>query len=171
MATLRAFVRGQAIDRETDLSAVIANLNRLVFESSAQNRYATFFLATYDSASRVLRYVNAGHNPPIVIRSGNEVVRLDTGGLVVGLMRDGAWEPGQVKLERGDLLVAFTDGISEAMNDSDEEWGERRLIDAVLAMRWAPSEVILAHLMRSADGFVAGAPQFDDMTLIVARVG
>ncbi len=80
MATLRAFLRGQAIDHETDLSAVIANLNRLVFESSAQNRYATFFLGTYDSASRVLNYVNAGHNAPMVIRASGEVVRLEAGG-------------------------------------------------------------------------------------------
>jgi sigma-B regulation protein RsbU (phosphoserine phosphatase) len=171
MATLRAFLRGQSIDHETDLSVVIANLNRLIFESSAQNRYATFFLGTYDSASRVLRYVNAGHNAPMVIRAGNEVVRLEAGGSVVGLMRGGAWEPGQVKLERGDLLVAFTDGISEAMNHTDDEWGEERLIETARAMQGAPAKAILDHIVRSADGFVAGAPQYDDMTLIVARVG
>ncbi|HEX4807825.1 MAG TPA: SpoIIE family protein phosphatase [Bryobacteraceae bacterium] len=170
MATLRAFLRGQAIDHDTDLSAVIANLNRLVFESSAQNRYATFFLGTYDSASRILRYVNAGHNAPMLIRAGNEMARLDAGGSVVGLLRGGAWEAGQVKLERGDLLVAFTDGISEAMNQADDEWGEEQLIDAVRAMQSAPANAILEHILKSADLFVAGAPQYDDMTLIVARV-
>ena len=171
MATLRAFLRSQAIDHETDLSAVIANLNRLVFESSAQNRYATFFLGVYDSASRVLNYVNAGHNAPMVIRAGGEVVRLEAGGSVVGLMRAGSWEPGQVKLDRDDLLVAFTDGISEAMNHADDEWGEERLIEAVRAMHAAPARAILEHIVKSADVFVAGAPQYDDMTLIVARVG
>lgn len=170
MATLRAFLRGQAIDQETDLSAVVANLNRLVFESSAQNRYATFFLGVFDSTSRVLRYVNAGHNPPIVIRAGNEVVRLETGGSVVGLLREGIWEPGQVRLECGDLLVAFTDGISEAMNHADDEWGEERLIEAARAMRQNRAKEILDHIVRSADGFVAGAPQYDDMTLIIARL-
>jgi sigma-B regulation protein RsbU (phosphoserine phosphatase) len=171
MATLRAFLRGQAIDRETDLSAVIANLNRLVFESSAQNRYATFFLGACDSASRVLRYVNAGHNAPMVFRGANEVVRLEAGGSVVGLMRDGDWEPGQMQLERGDLFVAFTDGISEAMNRADEEWDEERLIEASRAGGRVPARAILDHIMRSADAFVDGAPQYDDMTLIVARVG
>jgi sigma-B regulation protein RsbU (phosphoserine phosphatase) len=172
MATLRAFLRGQAIDHETDLGAVIANLNRLVFESSAQNRYATFFLGVYHSAARVLRYVNAGHNAPMVIRAGNDVVRLEAGGPVVGLMREGAWEPGQVTLERGDLFVAFTDGISEAMNHADDEWGEERLMDeAARAMRGTPAKAILENIVRSADAFVAGAPQYDDMTLIVARVG
>ena len=171
MATLRAFLRGQAIDHETDLSAVVANLNRLVFESSAQNRYATFFVGTYDSAARVLSYVNAGHNAPMVIRAGGEVVRLEAGGSVVGLMRAGAWEQEQVKLECGDLLIAYTDGISEAMNHEDEEWGEERMIDAVRAVQGAPPRAMLEHIVRSADAFVAGTPQYDDMTLIVARVG
>jgi phosphoserine phosphatase RsbU/P len=172
MATLRAFLRGQAIDQETDLGAVITNLNRLVFESSAQNRYATFFLGEYDSASRVLNYVNAGHNAPLVIRAGGEVVRLEAGGTVVGLMRAaGSWEQAQVKLQPRDFLVAFTDGISEAMNQTDDEWGEERLIEAARATRGAPAKAILDHIVRSADEFVAGAPQFDDMTLIVACVG
>ena len=170
MATLRAFLRGQTIDEKTNLSAVVANLNRLVFESSAQNRYATFFLGAYDSRSRVLRYVNAGHNAPIVIRASDKVARLDVGGLVVGLLREGAWETGQVTLERGDLFVGFTDGISEAMNDANDEWGEGRLIEATWAMRGTSAKGILAHIMRSADAFVAGAPQYDDMTLIVAQV-
>jgi phosphoserine phosphatase RsbU/P len=170
MATLRAFLRGQAIDQDTNLSAVIANLNRLVFESSAQNRYATFFLGAFDSASRVLNYVNAGHNAPMVIRAGGEVVRLKAGGTVVGLMQAESWVQVQVKLQAGDFLVAFTDGISEAMNLADDEWGEERLIDAVRAMRAAPAQAILDHIVQSVDGFAADAPQYDDMTLIVACV-
>jgi sigma-B regulation protein RsbU (phosphoserine phosphatase) len=158
------------IEQDTDLGAVIANLNRLVFESSAPNRYATFFLATYDCGSRVLRYVNAGHNAPMVFRAGSEVVRLDVGGSVVGLMSGGAWDTGRVELDSSDLLVAFTDGVSEAMNDAADEWGEARLIEAVRATRGAPPAVILDHIVRSADAFVAGAPQHDDMTVIVARV-
>lgn len=77
---------------------------------------------------------------------------------------------GGVKLEEGDLLLAFTDGISEAMNDADEEWGEERLIEVARALREDPAEAILEKIVRSADGFVGGAPQYDDMTLIVARV-
>lgn len=170
MATLRAFLRGQTINRDTNLGGVIANLNRLVFESSAENRYATFFLGVFDSISRVLQYVNAGHNAPIVIRTGNEVMRLESGGPVVGLLYEGDWKSSQIKLERGDLLVAFTDGISEAMNRSDDEWGEQCLIEAALAAQSHSASKIVDHIMRAADGFVAGAPQNDDMTLIVGRL-
>ncbi len=172
MATLRAFLRGQALDGHTDLSAVIANLNRLVYESSAHNRYATFFLAVLDSSSRILSYVNAGHNSPILFRAAGrdaDLLRLDEGGSVVGLMRSGSWAQGEVKLETGDLLVAFTDGVSEAMNAADEEWGEDGLIGAVRTTWSAPSQAILDRVMASADAFVAGAPQHDDMTLIIMR--
>jgi phosphoserine phosphatase RsbU/P len=172
MATLRAFLRGQAIDHHTDLTAVTTNLNRLVYESSASDRYATFFLAVLDSSSRILTYVNAGHNSPILLRAagtGADLLRLDEGGTVVGLMPDGSWAQGQVRLDSGDLLVAFTDGISEAMSASDEEWGVDRLIAALRTTYSAPSQVILDSLMASADAFVACAPQHDDMTLIVMR--
>jgi len=172
MATLRAFLRGQAIDRHTDLTALIANLNRLVYESSAGDRYATFFLAILDSSSRILSYVNAGHNSPILLRAadtGADLLRLDEGGTVVGLMPDGSWLQGQVRLESGDLLVAFTDGISEAMSASDEEWGVDRLIATLRSTCSAPPQVILERITACTDAFVAGAPQHDDMTLIVLR--
>src|SRR5436309_5994291 len=89
MATLRAYLRGQTIHRQSDLTAVMATLNRLVYESSAANRYATFFYAEFDAASRALNFVNAGHNPPMVFRQtddGRDAPRLDTGGPVIGWM-------------------------------------------------------------------------------------
>jgi sigma-B regulation protein RsbU (phosphoserine phosphatase) len=84
-------------------------------------------------------------------------------------MRNGSWAQGQVRLESGDLLVAFTDGVSEAMNGSDDEWGEDQLIGAVQTTRSAPAQVIPDRIMTSADEFVGGTPQYDDMTLIVLR--
>jgi sigma-B regulation protein RsbU (phosphoserine phosphatase) len=121
----------------------------------------------------MLSYVNAGHNAPILLRAhgtNGDVLRLDEGGTVVGLMPDGSWLQGQVRLESGDLLVAFTDGISEAMSASDEEWGVDRLITALRSACSAPPQVILDRIMACAEAFVAGAPQHDDMTLIVMRV-
>jgi sigma-B regulation protein RsbU (phosphoserine phosphatase) len=174
MATLRAYLRGQMLQRESDLTSVMRNLNALVFESSAPNRYATFFYAELDVAARVLNYVNAGHNPPMLFRRAHggdrEVVRLDTGGPVIGLMEACCYRQGRVALETGDVLVAYTDGISEAMNAIDEEWGEERLMDAIQSNRTVPARALINRLMIAADAFVAGAPQHDDMTLIVVRM-
>jgi phosphoserine phosphatase RsbU/P len=172
MATLRAYLRGQTLQRNADLTAVMANLNKLVYESSEAHRYATFFYAEFDAASRTLNYVNAGHNPPMLFRQGNgsrEVARLETGGSVVGLMEDGVYQQGRVVLELGDMFVAFTDGISEAMNSADEEWGEQRLMNAVLANGRVSARELIQRLMVSADAFVAGAPQHDDMTFSIVR--
>jgi sigma-B regulation protein RsbU (phosphoserine phosphatase) len=175
MATLRAYLRGaQTIHHQADLTVVMANLNRLVYDSSDANRYATFFYGEFDSASRVLNYVNGGHNPPMLFRRSDgarSVVRLETGGPVIGLMEDCAYNQACVTIEPGDVLVAFTDGISEAMNPADEEWGDDRLIDAVRSNLAATARDLIVHIVRAADTFVAGAPQHDDMTAIVVRVG
>lgn len=173
MATLRAFLRGQTLQPHADLGEVMANLNTLVFESSASNRYATFFYAELDCASRTLTYVNAGHNAPMIFREsdgGATVLRLDCGGPVIGLMEDCSYQQARVTLEPGDLLVAYTDGISEAMNADDEEWGEDRLMDAVRASRDAPAGSLIATILQAADAFVAGAPQHDDMTTLIVRI-
>jgi phosphoserine phosphatase RsbU/P len=173
MATLRAFLRGQTLHRRSDLAGVMANLNALVFESSSANRYATFFYGELDCSSRTLTYVNCGHNAPMIFRqsgAGGTVLRLDTGGPVIGLMEDCVFEQACVALEAGDVLVAFTDGISEAMNGDDEEWGEERLMEAVRANSSDAARTLIDHLMDAADQFVSGAPQHDDMTLVVVRL-
>src|SRR5712692_7560527 len=105
MATLRAYLHGQTRPRVTDLAEVAVNLNRLVYECSSANRYATFFYAQYDSSTRLLEYVNAGHNPPLIFgaRSGRHaVLRLDVGGPVIGLMPDCSYVQQRVTLEEGD---------------------------------------------------------------------
>jgi len=172
MATLRAFLRGQTIRGRGDLARLMSDLSGLVYESSAPNRYATFFYAEYDPATRRLEYVNAGHNPPMVLRcdAAGEVVRLDTGGPVIGLLPGCDYTQAAVQLAPGDLLVAFTDGVSEAMNAAHEEWGEERLLPVLREARSAPLPNIIERVMAAADTFVAGAAQHDDMTLVVVRL-
>jgi sigma-B regulation protein RsbU (phosphoserine phosphatase) len=173
MATLRAFLRGQTVRGRGDLSGLIADLSGLVYESSAPNRYATFFYAEYDPASRRLVYVNAGHNAPMLLRGGMEgeaqVVRLDAGGPVIGLLPECSYTQAEVELRAGDLLVAFTDGVSEAMTAAYEEWGEERLLPVLQQARCEPPAVVIARVMAAADMFVAGAAQHDDMTMVVVR--
>ena len=173
MATLRAYLRGaQTIHHQADLTVVMRHLNALVYESSAANRYATFFYGELDLTSRVFTYVNAGHNPPMLFgqcASGVEVQRLDTGGPVIGLIEECEYQQGTVTLAAGDILVAYTDGVSEAMNAAMDEWGEERLIDTVRPNRSVAAHALIETVMTAADAFVAGAPQHDDMTLLVVR--
>jgi sigma-B regulation protein RsbU (phosphoserine phosphatase) len=169
MATLRAYLRGQTIGGETNLAAMMANLNQLVYESSAANRYATFFYGQYDAPTGIFRYVNAGHNPPMVFKESGAVVRLDVGGPVVGLIAGCTYQQGSVTLDAHDILVAFTDGVSEAMNVDMNEWGEEQLMATTQRSRSLSPRGLIDRIIEQADTFVAGAPQHDDMTVIVVR--
>jgi sigma-B regulation protein RsbU (phosphoserine phosphatase) len=105
----------------------------------------------------------------MIFKASGAVVRLDVGGPVIGLIEGCAYEQGQVTLESGDLFVAYTDGVSEAMNGNQEEWGEEQLAATTLPIRTASCAELIGRIMRAADAFVAGAPQHDDMTLVVMR--
>ena len=169
MASLQASVRGQSQSGSGNVAELIANVNRLVCDASPENRYATFFYAQFDPGLRRLVYTNAGHNPPILLR-GKQVLRLEPGGPPVGLFRISPYVQAEVQLEPGDLLLLFTDGISEAENPAQEEWGEDALIATARANLEAPPAEMIQCIMQQADAFAAGAPQHDDMTLVVARV-
>ena len=173
MASLQASLRGEAMRGPENLALAIANINRLVYEASQANRYATFFYGQYDPDVRTFAYVNAGHNAPMLFHGHNgtlSVSRLDIGGTVVGLLESFPYQQGCTTLAPGDLLVAFTDGISEAMNHDEEEWGEERLIETVKQCNGLEAQQILDRIFAAADQFVAGAKQHDDMTLVVLRV-
>jgi phosphoserine phosphatase RsbU/P len=173
MASLRASLRGMTLYGSNNLAELMAKVNQLVYEASASNRHATFFFAVYDPATRELRYVNAGHNPPILLREGEvgscRILRLEAGGPVIGLLRDIPYFEASLVLEPGDLLLAYTDGISEAMTVEDEEWGEERMISAFNGVRESSAEEILSAIFRAADEFTSGAPQYDDMTLVIMK--
>jgi sigma-B regulation protein RsbU (phosphoserine phosphatase) len=151
-----------------DLARMIRRLNGLVYESSTSSRYATFFFGIYDPGSGELRYVNGGHNAPMMIREG-EVVRLEATGPVVGLLKDVEFAEHVIAVGTGDILIGYTDGISEAMTAEDEEWGDERMLLAAQAVRMRPAKEIIEALFKGADEFAAGAPQYDDMTLLVLK--
>lgn len=169
MASLQASTRGQLQDESGRVAELTSNVNRLVCDASPDNRYATFFYAQFNPATRRLIYTNGGHNAPILLR-GDDVIRLEAGGPPVGLFRLSQYVQEEVQLLPGDLLVLYTDGISEAENATEEEWGEDALIaTARQCDGLAPLETI-RRIMKAADEFAAGAPQHDDMTLVIARV-
>ena len=171
MASLEASLRALA-PVVGDLAELMERVNNLVHQASTAERYATLFYAQYDPASRELSYVNAGHNPPVVLRSGGEslgVFRLKTGGPVIGLLPN-CYQSDVFRHEPGDLLVLFTDGVSESMNARLEEWGEERLVELAKACHGIPVLEVTRQILRAAEAFAGGAPQHDDMTLVVLRV-
>jgi phosphoserine phosphatase RsbU/P len=173
MASLQASLRSQAISTPKDLATLMERLNALIYEASPANRYATFFYGQYDPPSRRLDYVNAGHNAPMIFRPGQgsvEVLRVDGGGPVIGLLPAAAYQQCAIALAPGDLFVGYTDGVSEAMNAEDEEWGEERMADAIRACLGLHPKDVIERVMAAADAFVHGAKQHDDMTLVVVRV-
>jgi phosphoserine phosphatase RsbU/P len=173
MASLRASVRGMTLDAPHDLAITMERVNRLVYESSASNRYATFFFATFNTATRELVYVNAGHNAPLLIRRNGDaldVMRLEAGGPVVGLLSYATYEEQRLTLGPGDMLLSYTDGVSEAMTLEQEEWGEDRMLAAAQMLPDGSARDVLEHLFSQADKFTGKAPQYDDMTLLVLKL-
>jgi sigma-B regulation protein RsbU (phosphoserine phosphatase) len=175
MASLQASLRGQTIHFKDDLAGLMKQINELLYEASTSNRYATFFYAQYEPQTRQLAYVNAGHNPPFLLRKkdlGFEVLRLEEGGAVVGMLPSMLvnYSKGEIELQIGDMLVGFTDGISEAMNPNEEEWSEEAMLEQLKTVYEKSSEEILRFIVRRADEFANGAKQHDDMTMIVVKV-
>ena len=139
--------------------------------SNSQNgrRFTTTFIAEYDPASRTLTYVNAGHNSPILRRQSGSIERLQVGGVPLGILENAPYASGSLTLQSGDWLVIFTDGVVEAENQRQEEYGEPRLFGVLLAgMAYAPA-ALLNCIMGDLDRFVANAPQHDDVTLLLLR--
>ena len=171
MASLRASLRGLILDDPGDLARMMQKVSHLVYEASSSSRYATFFFATLNPRTREFRYVNAGHNPPVLVKQASGAfLRLEDGGPVVGMLPFANYEAQSVTLDPGDLLIAYTDGISEAMTADDEEWGESRMLAAVSSQPSASAAEILDGIFLAADAFTAGAEQHDDMTLLVMKV-
>jgi phosphoserine phosphatase RsbU/P len=152
-----------------DVAGLTATVNRQVCEGSPENCYATFFCALFDPAARKLIYSNGGHNRPVVMRGG-EVIRLDESGPPVGLFQNAHFEQAEIQLEPDDLLILYTDGITEAENAAAEEWGEERLIETARGCRRLAPREIISRIMQAADTFAAATAQHDDMTLVIARV-
>jgi serine phosphatase RsbU (regulator of sigma subunit) len=169
MASLQASLRSLLAADRLDLPEQLASVNRLLHRSSEANRFATLFLGIYDDAARSLRYVNCGHNPPILLRSDGRVERLSPTATALGLFAEWTSETADVRFGSDDLLVIFSDGVSEAWSDDGEEFGEERLIGTLLATRDLPVSALVDHVLEVVSRF-SGTEQEDDQTLVIARV-
>jgi phosphoserine phosphatase RsbU/P len=133
-------------------------------------RFTTAFISEYRPDRRALTYINAGHNTPILRRKSGTIERLEAGGLPLGIIGDTAYQSATVFLEPGDWLVIFTDGVVEAVNARDEEYGETRLTSVLQAGTDAASVRLLSRIMVDLDLFAGNTPQHDDMTCVLVKV-
>ena len=168
MANLQANLRSQYALALEDISHLLRSVNKLFYENTEINNYATMFFAAYDDEDRVLRYVNCGHNPPILLRATGEIERLNATATVLGLFE--RWDCAVEKrtLHDGDVLVIYTDGISEASPGENDEFGDARLIEVLRAHRQQSAAEVLQAIVAEVQSFSQGV-QADDMTLITAR--
>jgi serine phosphatase RsbU (regulator of sigma subunit) len=167
MANLQASLRAMSTLSMT-LAEEVARLNELLCESTPEDYFITLFIMVFDPSRGEIRWVNAGHNPPLLV-SGGRCTRLETGGLLLGVQSGAAYSEGLVEFCEGDLLLVYTDGVSEAMNQQEEEFGEQRL--AALLERLcesAPSEV-MAAIERDVRAFHGSGTFEDDMTMVVIK--
>jgi sigma-B regulation protein RsbU (phosphoserine phosphatase) len=169
MASLQAALRSQVQqDGTSGTGRLVARLNRHLFLNTTDDRYATFFYATYDSETRRLAYTNAGHLPPLYI-SGDRVRRLGEGGTVIGLFDNCVYEEGTLTVEPGSLLVAFSDGLVEPENVYGEDFGMQRLTEEVLRHRNGSPARLAEEVLAAVENWAGTQEQADDMTVVVVH--
>ena len=169
MANLQAFLK--SITRQGyDIAASTRIINDLVSENTTDGRFITFFWLLLDDEKKEITYVNAGHNPPLLIRD-KKITYLDKGGMLLGVMKTFMdYESETLQLLKDDIVVMFTDGVTEAKNKSDEEFSDRLLENILTQKTFASSDEILNEIKTKIDQFVCGEPQSDDITMITLRV-
>jgi len=171
MAGLVGFVRSSASVFNENLGEFFKRLNNLIFESTAGSNFISFFYGIVREEDKVFRYINAGQNPPMVYRPCTDTfVQLKTGGLLMGIKPDWDYETGTIKLESGDIIILYTDGITETFNSENEMFGEERLKYIIKKYYINTSSEIMDYILDGLDRFSNRLPQKDDITLLVIKI-
>lgn len=174
MASMQASLRIPLVRGRQLLTDLIADVNDSAHASASAGRYSTGFCGLLDSEARTLTYVNAGHCPPMLVRRGEDgeatVRHLAASGFPLGIFPGAQYEQEVVGLEPGDLLVCYSDGISEATNTKDEMWGESGIEKLLKESLGRSADEVTSRLAAAADNFAAGAEQGDDMTILTLRI-
>jgi sigma-B regulation protein RsbU (phosphoserine phosphatase) len=199
MCTVQASLRSQAQTANGNLTELVSAMNRLLHFSTDAASYATFFYAQFDERTRLLTYVNAGHNPPMLVRASKsvraqgvgysagaqgairqaehldydglaDVTLLTKGGPIIGAFNNSDYEQETIQMESGDLLVAYTDGVTEARNAEDQEFGEATLREIIDRSSHVPAQQLSEQIVESVREWCGDVPPHDDLTLVVMRV-
>lgn len=169
MSNLQACLR-VLVPMDVSLEEAAAHINRVISENTGFDKFITYVHGIYDEETRIFEYVNAGHNPPTLVRANGDIELLETGGLLLGVVADAVYERGSVKLETGDVLFLFTDGVTEAMSPEEEEYGEERLEKLLQDTRHLTASEILNAVREDIRVFTEDVPVLsDDITMIVIK--
>ncbi|NOZ57463.1 MAG: SpoIIE family protein phosphatase [Calditrichaeota bacterium] len=169
MANVQASLRTLA-QPGIDLGKMVARINDLVHANTGFDKFVTFFYAEFNTGTGELRYVNAGHNPPYLVRRDGRVETLEEGGLLLGMLPNVEYQTGSARLEPGDLLVMFTDGVTEAQNAREEEFEDERLVQVLLDTRSGSAKEVVDAIVDAVTRFAGEAEQYDDITVLVLKM-
>lgn len=170
MALSRTLVRATA-SRTASPSETVTQTNELICADSKSSMFVTLFYGVLDPVKRTFTYVNAGHNPPIVVKpSSGSLVSLETRGIALGVVSEASFDQREIALGGGDIVVFYTDGVTEAIAENGEEFGEARLVKAILDNRALPPEQLIRRIEEAVINFVGHQPEFDDITLMALKV-
>ena len=196
-ANLQGLVRSFAPRHCDNVAELMSSVNNSLYNCTDSSKFATLFYGLYDDTNQTLTYVNAGHNPPIIFKRKNnhtaqninqtansllfdgkaieddyffDVIRIETGDTVIGAFSNAIYKPQTIQLHSGDTLILFTDGLSDARNFIHEEYGEERLTAIVSSNLHLSSQSLHDLILDDVSQFIGGGIQFDDITLIVAKV-
>ena len=166
MSNLQASLRA-LINVEPDLGLLVKRINKILYENTSADKFITFFIGIIDPASRKLTFCNAGHNPPLMFSTTGKVRLLEEGGLIIGVLKNSEYQTESVDLAKGDKIVLYTDGITEAENDSEEEFGESGLITHVQANLSEKPEALVNSIIDEVKEFAPDISSQDDVTLLI----
>ncbi|HEX3002315.1 MAG TPA: SpoIIE family protein phosphatase [Methanoregula sp.] len=169
MALSRIVVRVNGSWYPDQPAEAIRRANTIISADSKSGMFVTLFYATLNAENRVLTYVNAGHNPPLLSHADGSFEELEATGMAMGALKEAVYTEGRKILERGDILVMYTDGITEAENNRQEMFGEARLRDAIARSRGMDSKTMMAKILDEVRAFSGDHPQSDDITLMIIR--
>jgi serine phosphatase RsbU (regulator of sigma subunit) len=170
MSSLHAAMHGQIAARSS-LESTISSVNSYLSENTPANRFVTLFAGELDPGTGVLRYINAGHNPPLIGRADGSVEQLSAGGLPLGIMPGAEYEVGETRLGDGEVLIVYSDGVSEANNLAEEEFGLDRLRDVLKENLKKTASAIRDKVESALSQFTGSAPANDDITLVIVKKG
>jgi sigma-B regulation protein RsbU (phosphoserine phosphatase) len=168
MANLQATVRGQVLV-DPHPKTCLERSNRLLHGCTGADRFATFFYGLLDARRHTFAYANAGHERPMLVRGNGELRRLEPGGLVLSFLEGAVYDDETISVDPQDTIVIYSDGITEAFDERDEQFGEERLIELLAGRAATPASALIDDILQAVRRHAAGRPQTDDMTLVALR--